>query len=285
MADLYLVRGASAGGTADLFDIDWENAPGPTFPSCSFADLTNDYTGGGIGLVDYGPSNACSASIAAIVTDELCPGGSRSLRTSFPTGFGTQGPDFRIENQLTGSNTNVNGGGDVYFRFYVKWSSNFWWRQSDQKVVIWGGYHDGITGQDYYFQTRGLSGNRTAKVVLYTVNVDQTGNDSFVRATNVTISPDTWYRWEVWAHYASGTDGFIKCRVDGVDLTWAAEAGATWDPNATNNSNFGGIKMIKPDGTYNGYDDTTLQDWITNNGTMYKWYGKFAGGTTGWIGA
>lgn len=202
-------------------------------------------------------------------------------------GFGTQGPDFRLPYQLVSNPNNITS--DVYCRFYVRWSENYYWRQADSKTIIWGGYHGGNFHQEYYFQTRGLPGNRTAKVVLYNVNINGSGDDGFVRATNVTISPGVWYRWEWWAHYASGTDGFVKARIDGTDLTWTYEAGngaaLTWDPNAHDNSAFVGVNYLKLDGTYNGYDDTAVQDWITTNGTMYKHIGRWAAGTSGWIGA
>lgn len=278
------VGSVSTGGyfAANEFDMRWNYAPGP-YPECNFAAITNNYTGGGVGLTDYGPSNTCTSSphAADIVENTLFNGGGHLLRFAYPVGFGTQGPDFRLPYTLRASNGNITG--DFYCAWYMMWSANYYWRESDSKTMIWGGYHGGL-GQDYYWQTYGLAGNRTARVTLYNTNVNQTGTDGFVRCTNFTIEPNVPYLWEFHAHYAGGTSGFVHCWINNTRLTWEPDRGTAYDPDAHDNSHYIGVNFVKFDGTYNVYEDTGVQDWITANGTMYKYYGGWRGGTLGRMG-
>jgi hypothetical protein len=235
-----------------LFSTGWENAPST---GCSFENLTDNVTFAN----DYGPASSCDVPIVEVVDDEQ-HSGAKSLRVNMLPDFGTNGPDFRIGHGF-GSNLQL-----VYLRWYQKFSDNYFFRQSDHKMVIWGPM-DG--GQHFYFQLRGNPGNTTARVVLHVIPVD-----GLWESTNTTITRGVWHLFEARMQY--GSNGSLELRMDGAPVTLVESS-----TSGTDLSNFDpgeGMGYVKWDTTYNGYDDPAVQAATP----FWTWIDDFAACSDTW---
>jgi hypothetical protein len=249
---LVLTWPVPAGAQTFLFETGWENAPST---GCSFENLTDNVTF----TNDYGPANSCDTPIVEVVDDEM-HSGSRSLRVNMLPGFGTNGPDFRIGHGF-GANLSV-----AYLRWYQMFSPNYFFRQSDHKLVIWGPM-DGA--QHYYVNLRGEPGNTTARIALHVIPYD-----GLWESTNIAVTRGVWHLFEARIEY--GNAGSLEVRVDGVPVQLVEQS-----PTGIDLSNFdpgAGIGYVKWDTTYNGYDDPAVQAATP----FWTWIDDFAACSDTW---
>jgi hypothetical protein len=252
--------GSSGAGAANLFSTGWDNAPST---GCSFNNLTDNT----VFANDYGPASSCSApAIAEVVTAEFVSA-PNSLRINMLSGFGTNGPDFRI-----GPYPFPPSVGPVYIRWREKFSSNYYFNTADHKMVIWG---DAITAQDYYYQLRGNPGNTTARITVHYISGG--GLFEVLSGPGSAVSRNVWHTFE--ARIVYGVNGSLQLRYDGspVTLTQIGASGI----NLANFNNSGHLfQYAKLDTTYNGYDNPAVQAATP----FYLWYDDFGAGTSDWLG-
>lgn len=259
MSQVYLLSGASSG--ADIFfTTGWERTSsigGGGSPSTTITD--NDYIS-----TDYGPGNAGDVPIVEVVADEKYSG-DHSCRVNYLSGYGGNGPDFRIGNRFSAF-----GRGElstVYIRWRQKFSSNFYFR-ADHKMMILGRGTD--FRQDIYLNTRPGPGSDPTTGRMW---VGLTPPDTGFESNNISITRNAWHTFE--AKIVAGTNGSVEMRFDGTPITWNSFGFDIMDVDTGPS-----VGWCKWDTTFNGYDDPLVQAATP----FYEWVDDWAWAEGDWIG-
>lgn len=229
-------------GSGNLFNSGWEFSTGTSFEA-----VTDNHVAGG--WDDYGGSEQSVQTAIKIA-------GNNALRVQMPPGFGTNGPDFRIDKPFAPQTV-------IYLRWYQFFSANYFFRQSDHKMMILG---TSWPGQEVYAQLRGNAGNTTFRLCVHIPNtgvfngVDNYGLWECLAGPGSALGRGVWHRFEIRGQ--TGAGGGIQYRVGGVAGAMTDQMGTGQSlSNMTHGINNGApvLQYFKWDTTYNGYDDAAVQ--------------------------
>lgn len=227
-------------GSGNLFNSGWEAATGTSVTAIGDGGLWPDWGGS-------------EASVQTAVKFA----GSNALRVQMAAGYGTNGPDFRIVKTVAAQTV-------LYARWYQFFSSNYYFRASDHKMMIFG---IDESNQDVYTQLRGNANNTSFRLC---VHVPVTGVDDGIGGTygvweavsgvGSNLGRNQWHFFDV--ELRTGAGGGVRYWANGSEATMTATFGNDSTLSSLTHGIANGtptLSMFKWDTTYNGYDDPAVQ--------------------------
>jgi hypothetical protein len=175
------------------------------------------------------------------------------------------GTDYRCARALP------NQTGAVYFRWYIRWGSNWHFGSSDHKMMIAGGTAD---PQVIYCNIRadfssGFNPN-AGRIAFHNNPLGVVWTDN--RVSRLVVK-NTWYCVE--CKIVPGTHGSVEMRLDGVPCVFTLDGGPATNPLDMPISP-AGINTFKMDSTYN--------DGAAISVPMDQYWDAVAVGNQNWIG-